>query len=293
MKAPMSSLHSHEIFADLPLMTMHQAMPDEAGRKCRGKLWSNFMEVCDLLQIPFSISIAGKGLLFQHVQFRPGQRIHTVGQKFVSLYIINSGFLKTTSIDDLGYEQVLDFPMKGDVLGANSISTKRYSSETVALSDCNIIMLPFHNLLALSHAHVELENLVCDIFGRELLRKQAMLDMLSAPNAEAKVARFLISLSERYFEIGYSKTEFMLRMARKEIGNYLGLSLETVSRTLSALNEAGLISVDQRAIWIKEPDMLKQLSRIPSYGLQARQVRPRKLQVGAAWSQPAPGLLVN
>jgi CRP/FNR family transcriptional regulator len=289
MKALMSTTQLHQVSVDLPLTAMHQAMPDEVGRKSRGKPWTNFMEVCELLHIPFSVSIVGKDLLFQHVQFRAGQRIHTVGQQFVSLSIVISGFLKTVSIDDLGYEQVLDFPMKGDVFGADSISTKRYSSETVALSDCSLIMLPFHNLVALSHAHVELENVICDIFGRELLRKQAMLDMLSAPNAEAKVARFLISLSERYSESGYSKTEFNLRMTRRDIGNYLGLSFETVSRTLSALNEAGLISVDQRAIWIKEPDMLKRFCRIPSYGLQARQDRSGI----TGWPRSAPGLLVN
>ncbi|MFI4939913.1 MAG: Crp/Fnr family transcriptional regulator [Burkholderiales bacterium] len=268
-------------------------MPVEAGRQCRGKLWSNLKEVCDLLHIPFNVSLAYTELLFQHVQFRPGQRIHTAGQKFVSLCIVNSGFLKTASIDELGHEQVHHFPMKGDVLGVECICTKRYSSETVALSDCNIIFLPFQKLAALGHAHVEFENAIYSLLSRELIRKQAMVNMLSAFNAETRVARFLVSLSERYAEIGYSKTMFNLQMTRQEIGSYLGLSLETVSRTLSALNEIGLISVDQRAIWIKHLDKLKMLRRLPVSTLHARQVKSGKLQVGANWSHAVPGSLVN
>jgi CRP/FNR family transcriptional regulator len=90
-----------------------------------------------------------------------------------------------------------------------------------------------------------------------------MVSMLGSLSAEARVARFLVNLSERFAELGYSGKQFNLRMTRHEIGSYLGLTLETVSRTLSAFNEMGLISVEQRAIDIKDFNALKTLRRLP------------------------------
>jgi CRP/FNR family transcriptional regulator len=103
-----------------------------------------------------------------------------------------------------------------------------------------------------------------------------MVSMLGALSAEARVARFLVSLSERYAEMGYSSKLFNLRMTRHEIGSYLGLTLETVSRTLSAFNEIGLITVDQRSIGIKDPDALKTLRRLPPSSSRAKQGAARK-----------------
>lgn len=235
----------------------------EAGRQRQGRLWSNLKEVCELLHIPAAPSMVNEELLFQHVQFKTGQRIHTIGQPFDTLYIVNSGFLKTVLIDEFGNEQVLSFPMKGDMLGVDGIHTRHYSSEAVALSDCDLILLPFKKLTALGRVHLELENMMYGVMSRELVREQAMIGMLGALSAEARVARFLISLAERFAAMGYSSKLFNLRMTRHEIGSYLGLTLETVSRTLSAFNEIGLISVDQRTIGIKDAEALKSLRRLP------------------------------
>ncbi|MYM26899.1 helix-turn-helix domain-containing protein [Duganella sp. CY15W] len=235
----------------------------EAGRQRQGRLWSNLKEVCDILHIPSANSMATEELLFQHVQFKTGQRIHTIGQTFDTLYIVNSGFLKTVLIDEYGNEQVLSFPMKGDLLGVDGIHARQYSSEAVALSDCDLILLPFKKLTALGRVHLELENMMYGVMSRELVREQAMIGMLGALSAEARVARFLVALADRFAQMGYSSKLFNLRMTRHEIGSYLGLTLETVSRTLSAFNEIGLISVDQRTIGIKDPEALKTLRRLP------------------------------
>lgn len=235
----------------------------EAGRQRQGRLWSNLREVCDLLHIPAAISVNTEELLFQHVQFKTGQRVHTIGQSFDTLYIVNSGFLKTVLIDEFGNEQVLSFPMKGDMLGVDGIHTRHYASEAVALSDCDLILLPFKKLTALGRVHIELENLMYGVMSRELVREQSMIGMLGALSAEARVARFLVSLADRFAAMGYSSKLFNLRMTRHEIGSYLGLTLETVSRTLSAFNEIGLITVDQRTIGIKDAEALKTLRRLP------------------------------
>ncbi len=237
----------------------------EAGRQRHGKLWSNLKEVCDLLRIQLSANsgITNEELLFQHVQIKAGQRIYTIGQPFDMLYIVNSGFVKTVLIDELGNEQVLSFPMKSDLLGVDGIHTKCYASEAVALSDCDLILLPFKKLASLGRTYVELEHAMYGVLSRELAREQAMICMLGTLSAEGRVARFLVSLSDKFAQMGYSSKMFNLRMTRHEIGSYLGLTLETVSRTLSALNEAGLINVDQKTIELNDIPALKTLRRLP------------------------------
>jgi CRP/FNR family transcriptional regulator len=239
-----------------------QSLPQEAGRQRQGRLWSNLREVCDLLRATAAIPVNSEEHLFQHVQFKTGQRVHTIGQPFDSLYIVNAGFLKTVLIDDFGNEQVISFPMKGDIFGIDGLHTRQYASEAVALSDCDVILLPFKKLLALGRVHTELESVMYDVISRELVREQAMINALGALSAEARVARFLMSLSDRFAAIGYASKEFNLRMARHEIGSYLGMTLETVSRTLSAFNELGLITVDQRLIAIMDAEALKNLRRL-------------------------------
>jgi CRP/FNR family transcriptional regulator len=248
----------------------------EAGWQRQGKLWSTLKELCALLRIPVTSTMTDDDLLFQHVQFKTGQRIHTIGQPFDTLYIVHSGFLKTVLIDEYGNEQVLSFPMKGDLFGVDGIHTRRYASEAVALSNCDLVLLPFKKFIALGRAHVELEHAMYSVMSRELVREQAMVSMLGALSAEARVARFLVSLSERFADMGYSSKLFNLRMTRHEIGSYLGLTLETVSRTLSAFNEIGLITVDQRSIGICDVESLRTLRRLPPSTTRNRQAAGRK-----------------
>jgi CRP/FNR family transcriptional regulator len=285
----MLSTQMSEVRPESQTSVLHTS-PLEAGWQRQGKLWSNLKELCEVLRIPATPSVADEELLFQHVQFKTGQRIHTIGQAFDTLYIVHSGFLKTVLIDEFGNEQVLSFPMKGDLFGVDGIHTKRYASEAVALSNCDLILLPFKKFTALGRTHVELEHAMYSVMSRELVREQAMVSMLGALSAEARVARFLVSLAERFAEMGYSSKLFNLRMTRHEIGSYLGLTLETVSRTLSAFNEIGLITVDQRSIGIKDADALKTLRRLPPSSSRAKQVAAKKarqnaLSVATNWTQ--------
>lgn len=283
----MLSTQMSEPRSEVPPSGLHSSS-QEAGWQRQGKLWSNLKELCDLLRIPAATSVTDEEFLFQHVQFKTGQRIHTIGQPFDTLYIVHSGFLKTVLIDEFGNEQVLSFPMKGDLFGVDGIHTKRYASEAVALSNCDLILLPFKKFTALGRAHVELEHAMYSVMSRELVREQAMVSMLGALSAEARVARFLVSLSERFAEMGYSSKLFNLRMTRHEIGSYLGLTLETVSRTLSAFNEIGLISVDQRSIAIKDADALKTLRRLPPSSSRAKQSAAKKAKLAAPAVKPDP-----
>ena len=266
---------------------IHASAP-EAGWQRQGKLWSNLKELCDLLRIPAAPSVTDEEFLFQHVQFKTGQRIHTIGQPFDTLFIVHSGFLKTVLIDEFGNEQVLSFPMKGDLFGVDGIHTKRYTSEAVALSNCDLILLPFKKFTQLGRTYVELEHAMYSVMSRELVREQAMVSMLGALSAEARVARFLVSLSERFAEMGYSSKLFNLRMTRHEIVSYLGLTLETVSRTLSAFNEIGLITVDQRSIGIKDLESLRTLRRLPPSSSRAKAANRRAREAARAAAAASP-----
>ncbi len=236
----------------------------EAGRQGQGRLWSDLTTLCALLHIHAPSSFKAEKMLFQHVQFKVGQRIHTLGQRFDMLYIVHAGCLKSVSIDHLGAEQVLDFPMKGDMLGLDGIHGGRYASEMVVLVDCDLILLPFKRLIALGRVHPELKELMYSVMSRKLAYDQRTIGQLGSCAAEVRVARFLIAQAERFAVRGVASMEFSLCMTRLEIGSYLGLSLETVSRILSALKDAGLINVAHRAIRINDAAGLKALRRLPS-----------------------------
>ncbi|MEC4717831.1 helix-turn-helix domain-containing protein [Noviherbaspirillum sp. CPCC 100848] len=231
------------------------------GWQRQAKLWSSLQEVCGLLGI--HEKVGNDDLQFQHMQFKAGQRLHTIGQPFDMLFVVNSGFLKSVMIDESGNEQVLAFPMKGDLIGIDGIHSKHYNTETVALTTCEVIMIPFKLLSSLGRTNPEVEAAFFGVMSRELIREQGMISAIGALSAEARVARFLASMSDRFSALGYSGTQFNLRMTRQEIGSYLGLTLETVSRTLSAFHAAGLISVEQRSIEIRDIKSLRTLRRLP------------------------------
>jgi CRP/FNR family transcriptional regulator len=243
----------------------HHHWPIETGQQRQGKLHSSLREVCDLLHIANALSVNEEEVLFQHVVFKSGRRIHMVGQAFDYLYVVNSGFLKIALIDESGNEKVLGFPMKGDIVGADGINTRHYALEAVALSDCDIILVPFKKLTSICQTHPPLENFIYSVLSGELVREQAVIGVLAGLSAEARVAWFLLTLGERFAAMGYSSKLFNLRMSRHEIGSYLGLRLETISRTLSAFNEAGLITVELRTIGIMDAEALKSLGRQPSH----------------------------
>jgi CRP/FNR family transcriptional regulator, anaerobic regulatory protein len=224
------------------------------------KLWSDFNEICDFLHISIPQPIPRDNGNFQHLNFKCGERIYRCGQRFDALYLVYSGFLKTILYDEFGNEQVLSFPMCGDVLGLDSIHEQAHKFEVVALSDCNVIRIPFGALIDLSHHYQQIEYSIFEIISRELARQHIRLSMLGKPSAEARVAQFLVYLSDRFLALGYSRSEFHLRMTRNELGSYLGITLETVSRILSSLKESGVISVHQKRICLNDIKALKSRS---------------------------------
>lgn len=223
----------------------------------RSAHWSTLADVCELLQLSINTKDETLDALFQHRHLKSGQQVHGIGQTFESLYIVNAGYLKTVLYDSEGNERVVSFPMKGDLLGSDGICTDRHSNEVVALTDCDVIVIPFKQLLSLSHACQELEHLVYRVVSRQMVQENINLAALGSLRSDARVARFLAMEADRHAALNYSSQSFRLRMTRREIGSYLGLTLETVSRSMTALDAAGIISVDQRDIKILKPQSLR------------------------------------
>ncbi len=232
-------------------------------------------EVCKLLKISFITD--DDELRFARRRVRAGQWIFGAGDKFESVYIVYTGFVKTVLVDEAGNEQILGFPLKGDVLGIDGMHGDHYASQAVALTDCELVVIPFHDLATLGHGSQALENWLYKAVSRELVREHAVIGLLGTLSAEARVARFLAGLSDRFAELGYSPTEFILRMTRQEIGSYLGLTLETVSRSFSAMHDCGLIEVNQRAIVLHDVAALRSMQKLPA-GMNAS----RKLSTARA-----------
>jgi CRP/FNR family transcriptional regulator, anaerobic regulatory protein len=241
-----------------PMATQSRKINNEAFQ-ARSTHWSTLADVCGLLQLGINTKDETLDALFQHRHLKSGQQVYGIGQAFEALYIVNAGYLKTVLFDSEGNERVVSFPMKGDLLGSDGICADRHSNEVVALTDCDVIVIPFKQLLSLSHACQELEHLVYRAVSRQIVQENANLAALGSLRSDARVARFLAMEADRHAALNYSSQSFRLRMTRREIGSYLGLTLETVSRSLTALDAAGIIAVDQRDIKILKPQSLRYL----------------------------------
>lgn len=173
-----------------------------------------------------------------------------------SLYAIRSGFLKTSVSHADGREQVAGFHMPGDLMGLDAIGSGRHLCDAVALEDCEVCDLPLESLESLTRKMPSLQQQFHRILSREIVRDHGMMLLLGSMRAEERLAVFLLNLSQRFAARGYSAREFLLRMTREEIGSYLGLKLETVSRALGKMQDKGWIEVRHRQVRLLDPQAL-------------------------------------
>ena len=190
---------------------------------------------------------------------RRGDYLYRAGTELQSLYAIRSGFIKSCVLHEDGREQVAGFHMTGDLLGLDAISAGRHLCDTVALEDTEVCDIPFALLERLAREIPSLQSHFNRIMSREIVRDHGVMLLLGSMRAEERLAAFLLNLSQRFATRGYSSTEFNLRMTREEIGSYLGLKLETISRVLSRFQQEGLIQVRNRYLKINDVDALRRL----------------------------------
>ncbi len=190
---------------------------------------------------------------------RRGDHLYRAGQAFDSIYAVRSGFFKTDVLLEDGRDQVTGFQMAGELLGLDGISTEHHTCNAIALEDSEVCSIPFSRLEGLSREIHNLQHHFHKVMSREIVRDHGVMMLLGTMRAEERLAAFLLNLSQRFTSRGFSHAEFYLRMTREEIGSYLGLKLETVSRAFSRFQEEGFVAVQQKHIRILDIPGLKRL----------------------------------
>ena len=188
-----------------------------------------------------------------------GDTLYLTGSDLASLYAVRTGFLKSVVLHDDGREQVAGFHMNGEVMGMDGIGAGKHLCDAVALEDSEVCEIPFADLERLSREIPTLQSHFHRMMSREIAHDHGVMLLLGSMRAEERLAAFLLNLSQRFAARGYSSTQFNLRMTREEIGSYLGLKLETVSRAFSQLQDKGLLAVRNKAIDILDLPGLKAL----------------------------------
>ncbi|MEO7548109.1 MAG: helix-turn-helix domain-containing protein [Ramlibacter sp.] len=186
-----------------------------------------------------------------------GRTLFREGDSFQYLYAVRSGTFKSSLTLADGREQVGGFHMAGELMGLDGVAHGRHASSTTALEDAEICAIPYVHLVKLAAAGNGLQDIVGRLMSREIVREHSLMMLLGSMNAEERLAAFLLNVSQRMLARGYSASEFHLRMSRAEIGSYLGMKLETVSRTFSAFQQQRLLEVDKKHIRITDLAGLK------------------------------------
>jgi CRP/FNR family transcriptional regulator len=193
-----------------------------------------------------------------------GDNLFRNGDKFNALYAIRTGFFKTRISAEDGRDQVTGFQMAGEIIGLDGIVSERHTCDAVALEDAEVCVMPFDRIEELSREITSLQRHVHKIMSREIVRENGVMLLLGSMRAEERLAAFLLNLVQRLHARGFSQSELVLRMTREEIGSYLGLKLETVSRTFSKFAEDGIVEVKQRHVRILNAEGLKLIVNSPT-----------------------------
>jgi CRP/FNR family transcriptional regulator, anaerobic regulatory protein len=188
-----------------------------------------------------------------------GRALFHAGEKFTALYAIRSGFFKTCVTSEDGRDQVTGFQMAGEIMGLDGVAGDRHTCDAIALEDSEVCVLPFERMEEISRQVKALQHHVHKIMSGEIVREHGVMQLLGSMRAEERLAAFMLNLVQRLHVRGFSRSDFILRMTREEIGSYLGLTLETVSRTFSKFADEGTITVNQRHIHIRDADALQRI----------------------------------
>ena len=198
-------------------------------------------------------------MVCNRLHLRRGESLYRSGERFSYLYVVRSGFLKSTALCENACDQVLSFSIVGDVLGMDAIGPEQHTCSAVALEESYVAAIPFAWLQGLAREIPGLQRQLHRSMSREIVRANGKMLLLGCMNAHERLAMFLLDMSRRFAARGYSPSEFNLRMSRGDIGSNLGMTLETVSRTFAVFQQTGLIRVKQKFVRIVDSAGLERL----------------------------------
>jgi CRP/FNR family transcriptional regulator len=225
---------------------------DEASRSRVRCAACNLRELC----LPGGLGAdqveAFSDAVYTRKRVKRGDTLYRSGEEFNAVYAVRTGFFKSSVVLEDWRDQVTGFHMAGEIVGMDGIGTERHATDVIALEDSEVCIIPYARL-----EEIGMQRQLHKAMSRELVRDQGVMMLLGTMRAEERLAAFLLNLSQRFTARGYSPHEFHLRMKREEIGSYLGLSLETVSRIFSRFQADGLVAVQQKHIRILDVDGLR------------------------------------
>jgi len=203
-------------------------------------------------------------LLFVRRRLKSGTALYHAGGRFHAFYAVKSGFIKTETLNEDGRSHVTGFYMMGEVFGFDGIATDEHMCTARALEDTEVCIIPLDRVEHAGHEFDQLQHHFYKLMSREIVRDHTIMMVLGSMNGEERLAAFLLNLSQRFYERGYSASNFVLRMKRDEIGSYLGLKLETVSRIFTKFQEQGLLDVRRRNVRILDMARLRKMIGHPA-----------------------------
>ena len=203
-----------------------------------------------------------------------GDHLFRIGAPFQSLFAVRSGSLKTYATSEEGQEQVMGFHLPGELVGLDAIADGFHPLAARALETTSVCEIPFKDLETLSVQLPGLQRQLLRVMSQEIRDDEQNMVILGQKSAEERLASFLIGLSDRFRRRGFSATQFNLSMSRSDIGNYLGLALETVSRLFTRFQNEELLRVDRKHIELLDRDRLCMFSGSKCGNRPGRAIRP-------------------
>lgn len=193
-----------------------------------------------------------------------GQRLYRMGDPLLALYAVRRGSVKTNLLTQDGRVQVTAFYLPGELIGVDAIDGGRFPCDAVALETTELCDIPWSELNHLAARTPALNQQLVRLMSREIVRDEELLMMLGHLGAEARLAACLLNFNARYKRLGASDDRFTLSMSRQDLGDYLGLALETVSRFFTRLHEEGLLEVQGREVHVLDVKRLRAMVSQPN-----------------------------
>ncbi len=219
------------------------------------------------LCLPSTMSGADLARLDRLVQRRRplprGTALFRAGEPMSALYVARDGAFKTVALSEDGNVQVIGFHLPGEMIGLDALGSGQHRCDAEALGPATVCEIPFVELSRIAGELPSLQRQLLRIIGRGVARDQDHLEMMGRRHANERLALFLHSLSERYRTLGRPDDDFTLPMSREDIASYLGMVIETVSRTFSKLQDDGVITVRGRQLRILDPERLDRMAHEP------------------------------